>query len=147
MGYERIDPILKTSRKRANAFRSSDVYKDASTTEDERRVFDEAATFGLRTGISVPLHGPDGSFATMSFAQSWDRELQNRTVIYLQLAAVYLHLKVRRLENSSGVWEVPRLSLREIVYSWANVMHESRSAFLDGQQARIFWGRLTAAVR
>ncbi|TIV85394.1 MAG: LuxR family transcriptional regulator [Mesorhizobium sp.] len=120
MGYERIDPVIKTSRKRAGAFRWSDVYKDASTTEDERRVFDEAATFGLRTGISVPLHGPHGSFAIMSFAQPWDRELQNRTVIYLQLAAFYFHIKVAKLENSSGVGEVPRLSLREIeCISWA----------------------------
>ncbi|WP_292331866.1 LuxR family transcriptional regulator [Mesorhizobium sp.] len=120
MGYERIDPIIKTSRKRAGAFRWSDVYKDATTTEDERRVFDEAATFGLRTGIGVPLHGPHGSFAIMSFAQPRDREIQNNTVIYLQLAALYFHLKVYRLENSSGVWEVPRLSLRETeCISWA----------------------------
>lgn len=120
MGYDRIDPIIKTSRKRAGAFRWSDVYKDASTTEDERRVFDEAATFGLRTGISVPLHGPHGSFAIMSFARPWDRELQNRTVIYLQLAAFHFHLKVAKLENSSGVGEVPKLSVREKeCISWA----------------------------
>ncbi|WP_167508694.1 autoinducer binding domain-containing protein [Mesorhizobium sp.] len=120
MGYDRIDPIIKTSRKRAAAFRWSDVCKDASTTEDERRVFDEAATFGLGTGIRVPLHGPHGSFAIMSFAQPCDRELQNRTVIYLQLAAFHFHLKVAKLENSSGVGELPRLSLREIeCISWA----------------------------
>jgi LuxR family transcriptional activator of conjugal transfer of Ti plasmids len=81
MGYDRIAPIIKASRKRAGAFRWSEAYNDTSTTEDERRVFDEAATFGLRSGISVPLHGPDGSFAIMSFAQ--DHEFQNRTVTYL----------------------------------------------------------------
>lgn len=57
--YDRIDPIIKTSQKRAGAFRWSEVYDDASTTDNERRVFDEAATFGLRSGISVPLHDPD----------------------------------------------------------------------------------------
>ncbi|WP_246094097.1 MULTISPECIES: LuxR family transcriptional regulator [Mesorhizobium] len=113
MGYDRIDPIIKTSRKRAGAFRWSDVYNDASTTEDERRVFDEAATFGLRSGVSVPLHGPDGSFAIMSFAQPWDREFQNRTVTYLQLAAFHFHVRVAKSENSRGVGETPRLSLRE----------------------------------
>lgn len=113
MGYDRIDPIIKASRKRAGAFRWSDVYDDASTTEDERRVFDEAATFGLRSGISVPLHGPHGSFAIMSFAQPLCRELQNRTVTYLQLAALHFHLRVTKVENSSGVGDVPRLSRRE----------------------------------
>ncbi|MER9249963.1 LuxR family transcriptional regulator [Mesorhizobium sp. M0590] len=113
MGYDRIDPIIKTSRKRAGAFRWSDVYNDASTTEYERRVFDEAATFGLRSGISVPLHGPHGSFAIMSFAQPWDREFQNRTVTYLQLAAFHFHLRVAKFQNSSGVGKAPKLSLRE----------------------------------
>ncbi|MER9071127.1 LuxR family transcriptional regulator [Mesorhizobium sp. M0902] len=113
MGYHSIDPIIKTGRKRADAFRWSEVYNDASTTEDERRVFDEAATFGLRSGISVPLHGPHGSFAIMSFAQPWDHEFQNRTVTYLQLAALHFHLRVAKFENSSGIGEVPKLSPRE----------------------------------
>lgn len=69
MGYAKIDPIIKASRKRAGTFSWSEVYNDASTTEDERRVFDEAAMFGLRSGISIPLHRPDGSFAVMSFSQ------------------------------------------------------------------------------
>ncbi|MER8996164.1 LuxR family transcriptional regulator [Mesorhizobium sp. M0678] len=113
MGYDKIDPILKMSRKRAIAFRWSEVYNDASTTEDERRVFDEAATFGLRSGISVPLHGPDGRVSIMSFAQPWDREFQNRTITYLQLAALRFHLRVARFANSSGIEQAPSLSLRE----------------------------------
>lgn len=111
MGYDTVDPIIKTSRKRAGAFRWSELYKDASTTEDERRVFDEAATFGLRSGLSVPLHGPNGSFAIMSFAR--DREFQNRTVTYLQLAALHFHLRAATLVNSSGIEEIPDLSPRE----------------------------------
>ncbi|MER9568960.1 LuxR family transcriptional regulator [Mesorhizobium opportunistum] len=113
MGYDRIDPIIKTSRKRAGAFQWSEVYNDASTTEDERRVFDEAATFGLRSGISVPLHGPDGSFAIISFAQPWRREFQNRTIAYLQLAALHFHLRVAKFADSSGIHDVPNLSPRE----------------------------------
>ncbi|MES0151786.1 LuxR family transcriptional regulator [Mesorhizobium sp. M0012] len=113
MGYDRIDPIMKTSRKRADAFRWSEVYNDGSTTEDERRVFDEAATFGLRSGISVPLHGPEGSFAIMSFARPWNREFQNRTITYLQLAALHFHLRVAKCANSAGIEGAPNLSLRE----------------------------------
>ncbi|MES0003256.1 LuxR family transcriptional regulator [Mesorhizobium sp. M0051] len=113
-GYDKIDPIIKTGRQRAGAFRWSEVYNDTSTTEDERRVFDEAAAFGLRSGISIPLHGPDGSFAIMSFAQSWDREFQNKTITYLQLAASHFHLKVTKFANSSGSEEAPNLSPREI---------------------------------
>ncbi|MER8640419.1 LuxR family transcriptional regulator [Mesorhizobium sp. M1365] len=119
MGYDRIDPIIKTCRTRADAFRWSEVYNDVSTTEDERRVFDEAATFGLRSGISVPLHGPDRSLAIMSFAQARNGELQNRTIQYLQFAALHFHLKVSQFANSSCIEGGPALSPREIeCLSW-----------------------------
>ncbi|MER9671228.1 LuxR family transcriptional regulator [Mesorhizobium sp. M0203] len=113
MGYHSIDPIIKTSRKRADAFRWSEVYNDRSTTENERRVFDEAATFGLRTGITVPLHGPESRLAIMSFAQPWDREFHNRAVTYLQLAALRFHLRVAQFANSAGIGNAPSLSPRE----------------------------------
>ncbi|TCU32792.1 helix-turn-helix transcriptional regulator [Rhizobium azibense] len=113
MGYDRIDPIVNKSRKRARAFRWSEVYNDGSTTEIERRVFDEAATFGLRSGISVPMHGPDSSFAIMSFAQPLEREIDNRTITYLQLAAAHFHLKAAKFENSRDIESAPNLSLRE----------------------------------
>ncbi|WP_353642550.1 LuxR family transcriptional regulator [Mesorhizobium sp. WSM2239] len=113
MGYDRIAPILKTCRKRAGAIRWSEVYNDASTTENERRVFDEAATFGLRSGISVPLHGPHATFAMMSFAQPWACELQNRTITYLQLAALQFHLKVAKYTNPNDRKEAPQLTVRE----------------------------------
>lgn len=113
MGYDRIDPITKKSRTGADAFRWSEVYKDASTTESERRVLDEAAMFGLRSGVTVPLHGPATSFRIMSFAQHRDQEFQNRTITYLQLAALHFHLRVTNLENSGADNQVPILSLRE----------------------------------
>lgn len=112
-GYDRIDPIIKKGRNGVSAFRWSEVYKDASTTENERRVLDEAATFGLRSGVTVPLHGPAGSFTTMSFAQPCDREFQNRTITYLELVAVHFHLKVAKLVNSSVLKHVHNLSFRE----------------------------------
>ncbi|MER8390922.1 LuxR family transcriptional regulator [Mesorhizobium sp. M1340] len=108
MGYDRIDPIIKASRARGGTFRWSEVYRDASTTEDERRVFDEAATFGLRSGITVPLHGPGNSFAIMSFAQARDGEFQNRRIAYLQLAALHFHIRVTNYAKSRGINLSPR---------------------------------------
>ncbi|MER8880811.1 LuxR family transcriptional regulator [Mesorhizobium sp. M0684] len=113
MSYERIDPIIRTCRKRASAFRWSEVYNDASTTDDERRFFDEAATFGMRSGVSVPLHDPDGSLAIMNFAQAGEGEFENGTITYLQLAALHFHLRLENSANSSGNEEKPTLSRRE----------------------------------
>jgi len=110
LGYDRIAPVIKESRMGAGPIRWSDVYSDASTTEYERRMFDEAATFGLRSGITVPLRGPKGSCAIMSFARHSEREFQNRAITYLQLAATHFHLKVA---NLNVVQKVPALSSKE----------------------------------
>ncbi|WP_245418821.1 autoinducer binding domain-containing protein [Mesorhizobium sp. WSM3864] len=69
MGYDKINPIIKRSRRRIEAFLLGQRRKH---TEDERRVLDEVATFGLRSGISVPLHGPDGSLAIVNFDHAWE---------------------------------------------------------------------------
>lgn len=113
MGYDRIDPVIKTSRQRIGAFRWSDVYNDVNTIEYERRVFDEAATFGLRSGISGPLHGPQGSSAIMSFAQSEGHGFQNRAITYLELAALHFHLRFVQLASMNGIEQAPELSVRE----------------------------------
>lgn len=113
MSYETVDPIIRTSRTRASAFQWSEVYDDASTTDDERRFFDEAATFGMKSGVSVPLHDPDGSLAIMNFAQAGEGEFGNRTVTYLQLAALHFHLRIAKSVNSSVGEKMPLLSPRE----------------------------------
>ncbi|RWP97601.1 autoinducer binding domain-containing protein [Mesorhizobium sp.] len=114
MGYAKIDPLIKKGRKEAGPFRWSEVYTDESITEDGRRVLDEAATFGLRSGVTVPLHGPDDSFRFMSFAQSSDCELQNRAITYLQMAALRFHLMVTKFDTTTASERVHNLSPREI---------------------------------
>lgn len=114
MGYAKIDPLIKKGRKGVGAFRWSEVYDDDSTTQNERRVLDEAATFGLRSGVTIPLHGPADSFNFMSFAQSSDSELQNRAITYLQIAAVQFHLRVAKLGTPMTSEHIYKLSPKEI---------------------------------
>ncbi|RWN85336.1 MAG: LuxR family transcriptional regulator [Mesorhizobium sp.] len=113
MGYDRIDPIVKKLRMQAGAFRWSEMYNDEHTTEIERRVFDEAATFGLGSGVSVPLHGPNGTFEIMSFASPGNHRFHDRTITYLHLAALHFRLKAARFVNASGAYKAPELSPRE----------------------------------
>ncbi|MET3597922.1 LuxR family quorum-sensing system transcriptional regulator CciR [Mesorhizobium shonense] len=113
MGYDIIDPIVKTSRQRTSALRWSDVYDDANTNEDERRILDEAASFGLRSGISVPLHGPHGSFAMMSFAQPTNHGFEDRAITYLELSALHFHRRVTHLANLSDIEQSSTFSVRE----------------------------------
>ncbi|WP_245308073.1 LuxR family transcriptional regulator [Rhizobium etli] len=113
MAYDRVGPVVKESRKQRRAFQWSEVYNDVYTTEGERRIFDEAAAFGLRSGITVPLHGPDGSFAITSFAQHSSGQFQNRAISYLQLAALHFHSRVGKFADSNCIDEGAVLSGRE----------------------------------
>ncbi|WP_245446060.1 autoinducer binding domain-containing protein [Mesorhizobium kowhaii] len=114
MGYYKIDPIIKKIRQRIGALQWKDVYDDANTTEDERRIFDEAAMFGLRAGVTVPLHGPNGKLAMMSFAQSSSGNMSSKLLTYLELSALNFLLAIDRYETSPQVYrEAPYLSERE----------------------------------
>lgn len=114
MGYYKIDPIIKKIRQRLGALHWKDVYDDATTTEDERRIFDEAAMFGLRAGVTVPLHGPNGKLAMMSFAQSSSYDMPSKIVKYLELSAFNFLLIFDKYEASRRAYQaVSCLSARE----------------------------------
>ncbi|WP_018240488.1 LuxR family transcriptional regulator [Ensifer sp. BR816] len=113
MGYYRIDPIIKKIRQSVSALRWKDVYNDVSTTVDERRIFDEASIYGLKSGITVPLRGPNGNFAMISFAQRSTSELPSRVVTLLHLSALHFHIRLGALRSYGCIENEPELSLRE----------------------------------
>ncbi|WFU06691.1 LuxR family transcriptional regulator (plasmid) [Rhizobium sp. CB3171] len=113
MGYDRKAPIIKESRMRSGPIQWREAYVGPSTTPNERRIFDEAASFGVRSGITIPLRSSAGSFAIMSFAQQIEREYHHRAIAYLQLAAIHFHLRLANVADSNPMEKVPELSLRE----------------------------------
>jgi LuxR family quorum-sensing system transcriptional regulator CciR len=113
-GYERVDPVVTKSRQQISIFRWNDIYSRDNTSKEERRVFDEAASFGLKVGASIPLHGPDGSFAVISFAWPAVQELKMPSLLYLQLAALHFRAIYSKLaQTSNAARRVARLSARE----------------------------------
>ncbi|WP_084558367.1 LuxR family transcriptional regulator [Mesorhizobium sp. LNJC394B00] len=113
MDYGKIDPVIKRTRHRQGALRWTDVYADVNTTEKERRIFDEAATFGLRSGVTVPLHGPNGSFATVSFAKRTDHEIPSKIVTLLELTARLFHVRIDALGGQGCIGPETSLSAKE----------------------------------
>jgi LuxR family transcriptional activator of bioluminescence operon len=86
------------------------------TTSDENgrmRVMNEARDFGLKTGISMPIHSPHGELGVLSLALNHDGneagEITTRAMPYVQLIAGHLHEAVRRvsgLVNKVGEYEL-----------------------------------------
>lgn len=81
------------------------------------RMMQEAAAFGLRDGISMPLHSPQGELGILSLAvdaaPDKARAICQNAVVQVHMLAGYLHEAVRRV---SGLLDngVPVLTSREI---------------------------------
>jgi DNA-binding CsgD family transcriptional regulator len=70
-------------------------------TPVSQRIMDEATEFGLRAGISMPVHSPQGELGILSLALDRHlvaaREVTQQALPYVQLLAGYLHEAVRRV--------------------------------------------------
>jgi DNA-binding CsgD family transcriptional regulator len=82
-----------------------------------RLMMDEAGDFGLRAGVTVPVHSPHGELGILSFAVNHSprtaREITRRAMPYVQLLSSYLHEAVRRVAGLDGVARSEPLTPRE----------------------------------
>lgn len=68
-GYYQIDPVQQCAARRTTPFAwsfSTDTHWNGALTEAHRPVAHYICDYGLSTGLTVPLHLPDGGFATLT---------------------------------------------------------------------------------
>lgn len=102
----------------------SQIVPSHHMTKPQQLVFCEATEFGLRTGGTIPIHGPAAAKALFSLANTGDEAdfrrlfLQERHV--LQIIATYVHEQLLRLGlDKLPPYPVIKLSPREIeVLTW-----------------------------
>lgn len=69
-GYQQIDPVIAYTPILPGPYRWQSLAQWFDLDERQSRLFDESDAAGISHGISVPLHGPLGSVAVVSFASS-----------------------------------------------------------------------------
>jgi DNA-binding CsgD family transcriptional regulator len=90
--YQEIDPVITRTAGMTGPYIWSDWCKSGMLALVEQEVFYEAADAGLREGVSIPLHGPFGSLAVVSFA-SKDQAIDAVSVLSkLHVIAAEFHL-------------------------------------------------------
>ncbi len=71
-----------------------------------RQVMNEATEFGLRYGLSMPIHGPNGDLGILSLAVDRKlavaQEISRRALPYVQILAGHIHEAVRRVTIKVG---------------------------------------------
>jgi DNA-binding CsgD family transcriptional regulator len=113
--FNKSDPVLAYCAKHIVPIQWHDFALEPLSRAE--RVMIEAAEFGLKTGISMPVHSPHGELGVLSFALNRDdngaKELTEQAKPYIQLLAAHLHEAVRRvfglIENDGKL----QLTLRE----------------------------------
>lgn len=93
------DPVLAYCAKHIIPIQWHDLMLSPSSLGE--RVMNEAGEFGLKTGISMPVHSPHGELGVLSFTVNQHsiaaQELTAHAMPYVQLLAAHLHEAVRRV--------------------------------------------------
>lgn len=114
--YERLDPVIVRAHLREEPFEWGLGADNRKLNPVQAQFFDEAAQFGIRCGLTIPLHDGLGAIAAVTFASDERRRPFRKTVTRhrkaLELMAANLHLHARRKifpdVRLKGVWLSPR---------------------------------------
>jgi LuxR family transcriptional activator of conjugal transfer of Ti plasmids len=106
LGYHELDPVVRRARVERGLFSWGQGAAAQTGNREQRRFFDEAATFGIRSGITVPVRGGFGRMAAFTLATG-DREVDPERLVaewddLVQLVGLYFHTHVAvRLESAA----------------------------------------------
>lgn len=141
MDYIAIDPIISHCHDHATPVSWEEAQQHHRRIVDPhlqkiRHLFGEAREFGLRNGVSVPLHGPGMSWGLMSFAsRDLDAMDFEQRLPDLHLLAHYVHEAARQFLRSKTPTPLPALTKREReCLSWAA---EGKTSWEIGQLLNI----------
>lgn len=119
--YATIDPVVTIAKRAMQPFAWSQP-ETADDTPDTIRFFGEAANFGIRSGVSIPVRGGFGRTALLTLASdkpSADAEVRNAVHAITAVAFVHVHLnRLVRTPHNTAVALTPRQSL---CLAWASM--------------------------
>ncbi|MCA1457058.1 LuxR family transcriptional regulator [Bradyrhizobium sp. BRP22] len=98
LGYQQLDPVVRRARLEHALFSWGGEGAAPIGNREQRRFFDEARSFGIRSGITVPIRAGFGGMAAFTLATG-DREVHPERLVaqskdVVQLVALYFHTHV-----------------------------------------------------
>lgn len=66
--FDQIDPCVLASRKQEQPFRWGSLAPPAEMPKNVIRLYDDATSYGIRAGITVPILGPSGRWSAFTLA-------------------------------------------------------------------------------
>lgn len=113
--YHTHDPVIAYCGQSILPIKWQDLIVDSSSTG--ARIMHEAVDFGLRSGITMPVHSPHGELGVLSFALDWSvrsaHEVTTQAMPCIQLLATSVHEAVKRVSGMADTPAVMPLTPRE----------------------------------
>lgn len=94
--YVHADPVIRRSLRTDDMFLWSETVCNDDMPSQSKLVMDEAAEYGMRDGLSVPIHAAEGMQGIVSFAgRKIELPLEHRNALHV--IAIYAHNYLRNL--------------------------------------------------
>jgi len=115
-GYSTSDPVVAYCGQHIVPIQWHNLILEKSSLSAQ--VMNEARDFGLKSGISMPVHSPHGELGILSFTLNHQkpssREVVNHALPYVQMLAGYVHEAVHRVLRLNDQEGQQRLTTREV---------------------------------
>ncbi|MFX4084237.1 LuxR family transcriptional regulator [Sphingobium yanoikuyae] len=108
-----IDPVYEVSQLLDRPFGWDEIGNFVELTEHQRALFEEARDYGIVHGITVPLHLPNVSYASCTFARPEPIEITPSLMTTLQIIAGFAFKAGLYLHHAMHDRNVLRLTRRE----------------------------------
>jgi len=115
--YDRIDPVIARSITTTLPFAWSADRFDAKLTKKQKWLLEQASEFGIKNGVTIPIHDRQGKVATLTIAAAESRSVfgarAEQCRHQLHLIAIYLHAQMRNVTPAPISALRPCLTQRE----------------------------------
>jgi DNA-binding CsgD family transcriptional regulator len=114
--YMSVDPVITYCVSHMTPYSWEQITSLEREDKIVRDFMGEACEFGLNSGVSFPVHAPQGDFAIFNMASSLDREQVKAQILeaipFTHLFTASLHENVRKIFQQQGL-PLKRISLIE----------------------------------
>ena len=121
--FQSHDMVGRFSNEKSTPFKWTDIGKQLPITKIQKILFSDCSSVGLRSGGSIPLHGPKNVKATFSVANDLPEEKFNSLFEYhrhtLHLLATYAHEKIINLGINRTEKPLKLTSREAEILTWA----------------------------
>ncbi|MGV1958877.1 autoinducer-binding transcriptional regulator TraR [Agrobacterium sp. 22-224-1] len=116
--FDALDPVVKRARSRKHVFAWSGEQERPRLSTEERAFYAQAADFGIRSGITIPIRTANGSMSMFTLASErtaipLDREID---AVAAAAAVGQLHARISFLRTSPTAEDAAWLDPKEATY-------------------------------